>query len=143
MKNETMSTRERFYAVMNHQPFDRLPVVEWAPWWNQTIERWRSEGLPESLQEGDINRHFGLDLYVVGYPYGTSVIPQSLAEKRRCSMPWASRDQELPTSERIPIEEVNAISDMDSYERNRKYLFPWPVIDRDWWRSQAEAQARG
>ncbi len=37
---QPMTTRERFQAVTRFEPFDRLPILEWAPWWNQTIERW-------------------------------------------------------------------------------------------------------
>ena len=49
---------------MNFQPFERLPIVEWAMWWDKTIARWHSEGLPETLTDRyDISRHFGLDTY--------------------------------------------------------------------------------
>ncbi len=59
-----MNTRERFHAVMNFKPFDRLPLVEWAGWWDKTIARWHQEGLPEELTDRyDICRHFGLDVY--------------------------------------------------------------------------------
>ena len=59
-----MTTRERFQAVMNFQPFDRLPLVEWAMWWDKTITRWHCEGLPESVTDRyDLYRHFGLDMY--------------------------------------------------------------------------------
>jgi hypothetical protein len=57
-----MTPRERFHAVTNFQPFDQLPRVEWAFWWNKTIERWQSEGLPVT-DRYDLFRHFGLDLY--------------------------------------------------------------------------------
>ncbi len=40
-----MNARERFHAIMNFQPFDRLPLLEWAGWWDQTIDRWHGEGL--------------------------------------------------------------------------------------------------
>jgi hypothetical protein len=33
-----MNHVERFRAVMNFQPVDRLPRWEWAMWWDQTIE---------------------------------------------------------------------------------------------------------
>ncbi len=47
---------------MNFEPFDRLPVTEWAPWWDQTLERWYGEGLPRELTDRyDILEHFGLD----------------------------------------------------------------------------------
>ena len=47
---------------MRFEPVDRLPVIEWAPWWNQTIDRWRTEGLPDGLTDYvDIQQHLGLD----------------------------------------------------------------------------------
>jgi hypothetical protein len=59
-----MNTRERFHAVMNFEPFDRLPLLEWASWWNQTIERWHAEDLPADITDRyAICRHFGLDVY--------------------------------------------------------------------------------
>jgi len=62
--SEQMTTRERFGAVMSFQPFDRLPVVEWAMWWDQTVDRWRREGLAEDMQGHDIHRHLGMDVWV-------------------------------------------------------------------------------
>ena len=59
-----MNHVERFRAVMNFQPVDRLPRVEWATWWGQTIDRWRGEGLPGTLRTPqEICAHFGLDPY--------------------------------------------------------------------------------
>ncbi|MFW5894239.1 MAG: hypothetical protein ACOCUY_03800 [Verrucomicrobiota bacterium] len=59
-----MNTRERFYAVMNFKPYDRLPLLEWAGWWDKTIIRWHGEGLPAGLTDRyAICRHFGLDIY--------------------------------------------------------------------------------
>ena len=59
-----MNTRERFHAVMNHQPFDRLPMIEWAIWWDKTIDRWHTEGLPENVTDRyDLYRLFGMDMY--------------------------------------------------------------------------------
>ena len=34
-----MNTRARFHAVMNFKPFDRLPLLEWAGWWNRVSFR--------------------------------------------------------------------------------------------------------
>ena len=49
---------------MNFEPVDRLPMWEWAMWWDLTIERWRSEGLPVECQSVfDISQYFGLDPY--------------------------------------------------------------------------------
>ena len=45
-----MNHVERFRAVSNFQPVDRLPRWEWAMWWDQTIARWHGEGLPRNLK---------------------------------------------------------------------------------------------
>jgi hypothetical protein len=59
-----MNHVERFRAVMNFQPVDRLPRWEWAMWWDKTIERWKEEGLPRNLDTVfDIAQYFGLDPY--------------------------------------------------------------------------------
>ena len=49
---------------MDFRPFDRLPMIEWAHWWDKTITRWHTEGLPaEQSDRYDLYRHFGLDMY--------------------------------------------------------------------------------
>ena len=61
-----MNHVERFRAVMNFQPVDRLPVWEWAMWWDKSIARWHNEGLPSELKHSqvfEIAQYFGLDPY--------------------------------------------------------------------------------
>ncbi|MBI4026993.1 MAG: hypothetical protein HY360_18560 [Verrucomicrobia bacterium] len=133
MQKDTMTTRERFHAVMNLKPFDRLPILEWAPWWDKTIGPWFEEGLPKSLMPGEagsqmpgdaqsqnrINRYFGMDIYELNYPQGLSAAPKGLEK------------------------EVGEIANVDDYRRVRRHLYPWPVVDRDWWRSQIKPQKDG
>ena len=63
-----MTARERFGAILEFKPFDRLPIYEWAPWWDKTIERWHSEGLEVNLKLEEeeyskkIQSHLGLDV---------------------------------------------------------------------------------
>lgn len=102
----TMTNRERFRAVANFQPFDRLPVIEWATWWSQTLDRWRGEGLPPALNGSvAIAEHFGLDLY----------------EQHWFPM-WGQRP---PT----PHKDGVLVKTMDDYERVRPYLYPFPPPD--------------
>ncbi len=49
-----MNHVERFRAVMNFQPIDRLPRWEWAMWWDQTIERWHGEGLSRRFKFSEV-----------------------------------------------------------------------------------------
>ncbi|MBN1489197.1 MAG: hypothetical protein JXA69_04705 [Phycisphaerae bacterium] len=59
-----MNHVERFRSVMNFQPVDRLPMWEWAMWWDKTIDRWHGEGLPAELTGVfEIAEYFGLDPY--------------------------------------------------------------------------------
>lgn len=56
-----MTNRERVAAVLDGRRVDRLPVVEWATWWNLTIERWTSEGIPNLTGSDKLETYFGLD----------------------------------------------------------------------------------
>lgn len=57
-----MNPRERFLKTLNFEkPADRLPMVEWAAWWDKTIVRWKSEGLPENISLNGSFEYFGLD----------------------------------------------------------------------------------
>jgi hypothetical protein len=119
-----MTTRERFQAVMNFQPFDRLPVVEWAMWWDKTITRWHSEGLPEALTDRyELYRHFGLDMYW-----------QDWIGARLPTCPH-------PASHGAPL-----IHSMSDYEEIRPHLFP-DVESESWrwklWAEWAKRQQQG
>ena len=57
------TVRSRFQKVLRGEmPDDRLPVIEWATWWDQTIRRWEGEGMEAGMGNEDIKRHFSLDM---------------------------------------------------------------------------------
>lgn len=58
-----MTNTQRFHKLLHGQPgLDRLPVIEWAGWWDQTLRHWREEGLPAELEvEDGINAYWGQD----------------------------------------------------------------------------------
>jgi len=59
-----MDNIERFNNFVSFKPVDRLPMIEWAYWWDKTIDRWHGEGLPAELTDAwDISDFFGLDYY--------------------------------------------------------------------------------
>lgn len=60
-----MKASERFYNLIKGKEIDRLPMIEWAPYWGLTLDRWNKEGLcieiktlPDFLK---IQRFFKLD----------------------------------------------------------------------------------
>lgn len=56
-----MNNRERVAAVLNRQKPDRLPMVEWATWWDQTTARWCAQGAPAQDGPDTLQNYFGLD----------------------------------------------------------------------------------
>ena len=87
---------------MNFEPVDRLPVWEWAMWWDQTIKRWHGEGLPgDKTSVFDIHEHFGMDPYI---------------------QYWFSTTD--PTIEAAQHHVEGMVSDMDDYLRVRPRLLP-------------------
>jgi len=53
------TVRSRFVKTMHGElSADRLPLLEWAPWWDATLQIWRQEGLDT---DRDLRPYFGLD----------------------------------------------------------------------------------
>ena len=116
-----MNHVERFRAVMHGQPVDRLPIWEWAMWWDETIARWKTEGLPPELNTVfEISEYFGLDPY---------------------QQFWFSTTD--PTIEAVQHHVEGIVSNMDDYLRVRPQLFPDHSAAIDSMRPWAGRQARG
>jgi hypothetical protein len=116
-----MNHVERFRAVMNFQPVDRLPRWEWAMWWDKTIERWKGEGLPDRINSVfDIHDYFGLDPYIQF---------------------WFSTTD--PTIEAVQHHVEGIVSNMDDYLAVRPRLFPPHDRAIESMRPWAQRQARG
>jgi hypothetical protein len=120
-----MDTRERFQAVMNFRPFDRLPIVEWATWWDKTVSRWRNEGLPQNVKSSlELFNHFGLDVY-----------QQFWVRPRKKGCPE-------PAHHGAPLIKSEA-----DYDRFREHLFPSPALAHQFnmkdWEEAAREQSGG
>jgi len=112
---------ERFRALMDFQSVDRLPRVEWASWWDKTIDRWRGEGLPAGLADGfDIRTHFGLDPYLQAW--FTAIGPG------------------YPST---GVHGRGAVASMDDYERVLAHLYPAPEARLAPLAARADAAKRG
>jgi len=91
--------------VLNFERVDRLPRFEWATWWDQTIQRWQTEGLPGNLPPGKrgvvaVMEFFGLDpVWQWWFPMFKPTYPQT-------------------------AHGYGAVADMADYERLREHLYP-------------------
>ena len=118
-----MNTRERFHAVVDSEPFDRLPIIEWAGWWDKTIERWHEEGLPAEISDRyAICEYFDLDIYWQHW-----VWPQ----KDGCPQPESHG--------------AGIMRDESDYDRIKEFLYPDPetAVDAKAWERRAAEQERG
>ncbi len=116
-----MNHVERFRAVMASQPTDRLPMWEWAMWWDETIKRWHGEGLPPTLTSVfDIHDYFGLDPYIQF---------------------WFSTTESTIEATQHHVEGV--VTTMDDYRRVRPTIFPDHGSSIELMRAWAQRQSRG
>ncbi len=102
-----MKNRERFIAALNFQkPADRLPMIEWATWWDKTLVRWHGEGMPQDVWVDEASEYFKLDN-----------LQQFWLRPRSDDYPELEHGQGL-------------ITDMESYEEAKKYLFPKDAVQK-------------
>ncbi|MBO3755268.1 MAG: hypothetical protein FGF53_10415 [Candidatus Brockarchaeota archaeon] len=59
--SKDMDSRERVLKTLNHEEADRVPFIDFS--WDETLERWYSEGLPRGVS---LNDYFGFDIYLIG-----------------------------------------------------------------------------
>lgn len=105
-----MTTRERFYKVMEKDPsIDRSPVLEWAMWWDKTIEGWEAEGLPAGLNDEELFSYFGLDSITQFW------------------FPHYKEDCPKPESQYVG---PGIVQDEEDYHRLRKYFLPEDAVER-------------
>lgn len=120
-----MNVRERYRKVLNFEPVDRLPMMEWAPWWSETIDRWKSEGLTIGKYGGmdeqeDLMSQMGLDQHYQIWIHSTT------------------EDTPKPAYHGAPI-----ITNMEEYERIKPTLYPEHPIDEKRMQYIAEKQKNG
>ena len=115
-----MTTRDRIKRTLNFEPVDRLPVIEWAHWWGETIDRWRGEGLPDGLDREALFAYLGLDLH---HQYWITPIAP-----------------DYPPSKGHGIGNVESRED---YLELKRFLYPDPAFDAEAVRGWARKQAAG
>lgn len=101
-----MTNRDRVQAVLNFErPDDRLPVLEWATWWDRTVKAWQGQGMP-ALNQVEMYHYFGLD------------------DHRQF---WFNA--RTPEAERRRKEDGELVWDEDDYEKLLPYLYDDRLLD--------------
>ncbi len=116
-----MDNRTRFHQLMQFEAVDRLPAIEWAGYWDKTVERWRREGLTDTIEDRqEIRDYLGLDCYRQHW----------IAPKRPPARAHGA----------------GVVSNMDEYEALKAHgLYPAPqdAFDHAMIEAWAERQAKG
>jgi hypothetical protein len=105
-----MKASDRFSNLIHGKSFDRLPMVEWAPWWDQTLRRWKNDGLvwsgdtPYHAAVREIQLYFGLDA---------------------CIQYWISAHS--PDTPTAPSHGAGIMKTRGDYEKIKKTLYPDPA----------------
>lgn len=120
-----MTTRERFLKTMNFEPVDRIPMIEWAAWWDKTVDRWRDEGLIIEKQEG-ISEYESLELQM-----GLDLTLQAW-------IPCRTNKTPAPAYHGAPI-----VTTMEEYEAILPTLYPDKPLNEQRMRLMAEKQKSG
>ncbi len=123
---DTLTVRERFARVMRFEPVDRLPIIEWAPFWDQTLIRWEQEGL-------DIHRPFSIPAFLqIQEDLGLDPFAALYTSVRKPGMP-------------APASHGAGIVQEHGWPALKEWLFPAPEasFDLEWARYLAQRQARG
>lgn len=102
-----MKPRERFLKVLNFEkPDDRSPMVEWAAWWDKTVDRWKNEGISKDMTFHQLLDHFELDKIICIQAGGMSA---------RCP--------------RAKSHGSSIIENEEDYDRIKEYLYNDSIID--------------
>ena len=120
-----MTARERLRRALAFERADRLPMIEWAMWWDKTVDRWIQEGLeiPEEApftQCDQIKRALGLDLDM---QFWMDPIPESAPKPIRHGAPL--------------------VSSLTEYEALKPFLYPKAPFNRLRLEAAADLQKSG
>ena len=133
---QPMNDRERFRAHMTYQPVDRPPLMDFS-FWPETIERWKQEGLPDSVPaqgyHSKQSRFFGMDPMPAGVggqpelcpPFEHKVL-EDLGDEVIVQQADGVRVRQHKKMSSIPMHEGHLLETREDWEKHYK-----PRLDPD------------
>ena len=133
-----MTLREIFdeYFIKGNKKMPRMPMIEYAPYWNLTLDRWYGEGLDKPLEGDRVQKHFGLDplWYTVVRPFGKGF---KYPDVEGAPVVWTEEDYEklLPCLyPENPIEQVLPfVLARQEESQNGEFMFELNLDGFFWW----------
>ncbi len=134
-----MTVRERFARTMRFEQVDRMPILEWATWWDKTVHNWIGQGLEirpvPGLNQGQaLQQQMGLDLHLQAWVgFKTAATPSPKGEGLPIVTSMAEYERILPTlyPDRVPIDRER----MEEYSRRQAEgsAIVWATIEGPFW----------
>lgn len=134
-----MTNRERLLAILNYQPYDKMPIVHFG-FWDQTLEKWAAEGhisqeLAEKWSDGnpydiEISKTLGFDFnYYCCFAPNTALKPEFEREiieelpdgGRKVRNAWGVIELERPGATSIPAEIDHLLKTRADWENHYKH----------------------
>jgi uroporphyrinogen decarboxylase len=147
-----MNNRERAMAILNYQPYDRMPVLHFG-FWNETLEKWANEGHISHEEargwfDGNeideaITKKMGFDFnWYSCFHWRSSLMPEFTPHVVRV-LPDGGREVmnvdgvtvlERDEAGSIPAEIEHLLKDRQSWEEHYKPRLQWSVerVAWDW-----------
>ncbi|HEY9076569.1 MAG TPA: hypothetical protein VIO61_08510 [Anaerolineaceae bacterium] len=145
-----MNNRERTLAVLNYQPYDRLPIVHFG-FWHETLEKWAEEGHihPDEARfwkdgnffDDSIGTKLGFDLnYYHCFHWNSSLKPGFRPRKLR-SHPDGSREVlnrdgvviiQKEGAGSIPTEVDHTLKSRKDWSKSYRHRLRWTADRIDW-----------
>jgi uroporphyrinogen decarboxylase len=133
----TLTSRERFRKIFEHQEADRIPIID-SPW-EATIERWHSEGMPDSISFID---YFGLDhvahISVDNSPQFDQVTLEETPEHTIYTSNWGVTMKQWKHTASTPAFLSHTIVDRKSWQEAKKRIHPdkdrinWNLLENEY-----------
>ncbi|MFA5562171.1 MAG: hypothetical protein WDA00_05980 [Eubacteriales bacterium] len=116
-----MKAHERFVAAAKGKSLDRLPLLEWASWWDLTLDNWRrTHPALRPLNVWELHAHFGLDRHL------------------QCWFDPRSAETPRPRSHGAPI-----VRTLREYGEIRHTLYPEPCLSPEFIRTAKDFHRSG
>lgn len=134
-----MTNRERLMAILNYQPYDKMPIVHFG-FWTQTLEKWAAEGHlteeeAEKWSDGNpydivISEKLGFDFnYYCCFEPNTALKPEFEREvieelpngAKKVRNAWGVIELERPGVTSIPAEVDHLLKTREDWEKHYKH----------------------
>ena len=140
-----MTSRERFFRILQHQEADRVPIWDFP--WPGTLTRWRQEGLPADT---DFEGYFGLDrvarITVDNSPQFEERTIEETDEYRVYTTKWGATQKDFKTRDSTPQFLHYSITTPDEWREAKQRMkpaaerIPWDYLRANYkrWREQGQ-----